>query len=240
MTARSLHILVVFVNRVLGLVNLKITRKIAVVESLVAGMERDVARKFFWMSVYSETKHLPGDIAEFGVAEGTGLVYWLNVKKQFSDGCRLWAFDSFKGFPAGTEGKDSPWFLALGNKAKPQYKKFTLPYVKENLRQAGFADQDFENEVTFVCGYIPQSLGNVNLKKIKLANLDLDLYQGTHDALNFVWPRMVKGGIVIFDEYDSEADLRKWPGSKRAVDEFCESTGAMLHRHFTGRVYLVK
>lgn len=108
------------------------------------------------------------------------------------------------------------------------------------LKISGNSDQEIDQNVVFVSGFIPESLTNVELEKIKLANLDLDLYQSTLDALTFVWPRMVKNGIVIFDEYDLGSDLEKWPGSKIAIDEFCEAHNLVLHKHFTGRVYLVK
>lgn len=233
------HIILVAINKALGLFNLRISRKPngSADKSYIAGMESSIARKFFWVSVYFETKSLEGSIAEFGVAAGTGLAFWLNLKRQFSDGCELWAFDSFQGFPAGTPEKDAGWFLDRG---KPIYGQFTVQYVKQFLKIAGHSDQEIDEKVVFVPGFIPESLRNLELKQIKLANLDLDLYQSTLDALNFVWPRMVENGIVIFDEYDVGSDLEKWPGSKIAVDEFCEAHNLVLNRHFTGRVYLVK
>ena len=35
-------------------------------------------------------------------------------------------------------------------------------------------------------------------------------------CLDFFYPRMVPGGIILFDEYNDPA----WPGANRAVDKF--------------------
>ena len=45
--------------------------------------------------------------------------------------------------------------------------------------------------------------------------VDMDTYQATRDAAEFFWPRMVQGGVIMFDDYD-------WipcAGVKMAVDE---------------------
>ncbi len=94
------HMILAAVNKALGLVDLHISRKSnrSSTKPLIAGMEGSIARKFFWVSVYFETKSLEGSIAEFGVANGRGLAFWLNLKKQFADGCKLWALFSFLKF----------------------------------------------------------------------------------------------------------------------------------------------
>jgi hypothetical protein len=44
----------------------------------------------------------------------------------------------------------------------------------------------------------------------------------------------------MLDEYDSSDDLRKWPGAKLAIDEFCRDNKLVLQRHLTDRVFLRK
>ena len=47
-----------------------------------------------------------------------------------------------------------------------------------------------------------------------------------------------KNGIIAFDEYQSEI---KWPGAKKAVDEFLLETGEkLIHSKIIDRYYLVK
>ena len=225
-------ILVQFVNRILGVFSLKIIRT----QSLIQGMDAEVQRKFLWTYAFLKTKNLPGDVAEFGVATGSGLAFWMHLNAAYKANKVIWAIDSFQGFPPGTKGKDSDWFNPLKRK---DFEQYSVEYVKSFLFNAGF-DKDKIQSIRFIEGFIPVSLEKTQLQKISLANLDMDLYQSTLDALKFVWPRLVDGGMVIFDEYDSEGDSRKWPGSKLAIDEFCAQQNISLTRHFTGRVYLTK
>jgi hypothetical protein len=46
--------------------------------------------------------------------------------------------------------------------------------------------------------------------------LDCDLYESYKTSLNFLWLNTIKGGIFYLDEYYS----LKFPGAKKAVDEF--------------------
>ncbi len=41
------------------------------------------------------------------------------------------------------------------------------------------------------------------------------MYQTTADALDFFWPRMVEGGIIVLDD----VDWPKCPGVNRALEE---------------------
>ena len=52
--------------------------------------------------------------------------------------------------------------------------------------------------------------------KILLANIDCDLYESYKLTLSYVWPRLVKKGIIYLDEYYS----LKFPGARIASNEF--------------------
>ena len=44
--------------------------------------------------------------------------------------------------------------------------------------------------------------------------LDTDWYESTQHELNHLFPRLVKGGVLIIDDYGT------WEGSRSAVDEY--------------------
>ena len=56
--------------------------------------------------------------------------------------------------------------------------------------------------------------------KIVLLNLDLDLYEPTRIALEHFVPRMVRGGIIIVDEYAVDT----FGGETKAIDEYFEKS----------------
>ena len=76
-------------------------------------------------------------------------------------------------------------------------------------------------------------------------HLDVDLYQSYKDCLEFFYPKLLKGGIVTFDEYTVDYELKKkkgwsFSGAKTAIDEFVEKNNLKLKHHSTGFKYIVK
>ena len=140
-------------------------------------MDAEVQRKFLWTYAFLKTKNLPGDVAEFGVATGSGLAFWMHLNAAYKANKVIWAIDSFQGFPLGTKGKDSDWFNPLKRK---DFEQYSVEYVKSFLFNAGF-DKDKIQSIRFIEGFIPVSLEKTQLQKISLANLDMDLYQSTLD-----------------------------------------------------------
>ena len=73
-------------------------------------------------------------------------------------------------------------------------------------------------------GYFPQSvIGDKNLENESFCfvSLDADLYKPILEGLKFFYPKMVKGGVIVIDDYYSQL----YSGVKKAVDEFCEEYG---------------
>ncbi len=52
--------------------------------------------------------------------------------------------------------------------------------------------------------------------RFSLIHFDCDLYRPTKIALEYLWPLVSKGGVVLFDEYS----IKEWPGETKAVDEY--------------------
>ena len=45
--------------------------------------------------------------------------------------------------------------------------------------------------------------------------MDADLHNPTRNGLEFFYPRMVQGGVLLVHDYNTD-----WPGLMKAVDEF--------------------
>ncbi len=76
--------------------------------------------------------------------------------------------------------------------------------------------------------------------RFSLVHFDCDLYRPTKAALECLWNRVTRGGIVIFDEYA----IADWPGESRAVDDFFSDKPEIRLRTFswtnTPGGYLIK
>jgi O-methyltransferase len=185
--------------------------------------------------LYNRISHLSGSIIEAGVAGGTGLCTFALLEDSRKLKRRVWGFDSFSGFPSGTSA-DSLNFQKSG---KIEYKDFSEDFVMEVLRSIPLSQEMLE-KIILCGGFMPQSFSQYDLGPVALLNVDVDLYQSTKDVLDYFWPLMESTGIVILDEYDSNDDAVKWPGAKKAIDEFCNSNLIKVQRSIGNRAFLLK
>ena len=146
---------------------------------------------------------IDGDVAECGVWRGRTLIAMGLYLKQAGSAKKLWGFDSFAGF----------------DEAVPHNFKNTSSDVVE-----GKALIFGLSNVTIVPGYFRESFKAVENRRFSFVHIDCDVYDSYVECLSFFYPRMAPGGVILFDEYDDP----DWPGAKRAVDEFCRSSGASV------------
>lgn len=70
-------------------------------------------------------------------------------------------------------------------------------------------------------GLFPATAEAVRDKQFCFAHIDVDLYSSTKAALAFIWPRLVRGGVIVLDDYKSF----RCKGATKAADEFAEKYG---------------
>jgi O-methyltransferase len=112
----------------------------------------------------------------------------------------LYLFDTFSGIPYKSD-KDN--FHEIGH-----FKETDIEFVKEFVGN--------KEKVHIYQGIFPGSGDVLVGKKIAIAHIDVDMYQSYKEALEFIYPLMSKGGIIIFDDYKVES----CQGATLAVDEF--------------------
>jgi hypothetical protein len=70
-------------------------------------------------------------------------------------------------------------------------------------------------------------------ERIALLRLDTDWYDSTRHELECLYPRLMRGGVLILDDYGH------WQGARQAADEYLARHGGklLLNRiDYTGRV----
>jgi hypothetical protein len=183
--------------------------------------------------LYQRVYDLPGDIVELGVYRGASLMAWANFMEIRNMGDRhkkVVGFDNFKGF--GTmdkkDGKEDPRVGKVSG-------GFNSETFEEQLRDAiSIFDEDrfipYKPRIHLVKGDIEKTIPEYVEKnpgmRISLLHFDADLYRPTLVALKHLWPLVVQGGIVAFDEYG----IPPWEGESRAVDEFFAGQKIKLKR----------
>ena len=90
-------------------------------------------------------------------------------------------------------------------------------------RQAMNAEKHIKhlNRIEFIKGDAVQTVPDFvkakgNGLRVALLNLDVDLYKPTKAALEHFVPSMVRGGIIVLDEYAVDT----FGGESKAVDEY--------------------
>jgi len=142
-----------------------------------------------------KTQKVPGDIAEVGVYKGGSAKIICSAKGDK----HLHLFDTFEGLPQ-VDDIDMVWPFYEG--------KFAASYdsVRKYIGN--------ENSVSFYKGIFPATSEPVKDKKFSMVNLDVDTYESTKQCLEFFYPRMSRGGIVLSHDYITA------PGVKKAFDDF--------------------
>jgi hypothetical protein len=69
-----------------------------------------------------------------------------------------------------------------------------------------------------------------------LLHVDVDLYKPTLQSLEFFWPRIAVGGVVVCDDYG----FTTCPGARRAMDNFLRAGEPASFELTTGQALAIK
>lgn len=169
------------------------------------------------------TADLPGDVVELGVYRGVSLMSWANFLEVRAMGDRakqVIGFDNWAGFRSFEEkdGATSPKFdKVVGGYDGGTFHEMLLDAIDifdgdrfiPHKPRIVLVDGDIEESVP---RYIAQNPG----LRISLLHIDCDLYRPTKVAMEHLWDRVVRGGVVVLDDYG----IRPWEGETTAVDEW--------------------
>lgn len=145
-----------------------------------------------YMSV-RRTKKIPGAIAEVGAYKGGSAKIICEAKGDKE----LYLFDTFEGLPDVGD---------IDIKFKRGQYNSLFEEVKAYLK-------DYPN-VFIYKGVFPATSGPIKDKKFSFVHLDVDIYESTKKSLEFFYPRMSPGGVIISHDYFSSVGVRK------AFDDF--------------------
>lgn len=154
----------------------------------------------------------PGPFVEVGVWQGGSAQRLYEVAQEQRRA--TWLFDTFTGIPFA----DPVDIHKVGDFNGVDLEAIRLAMPKANI----------------VKGIFPASLGP-RPDSIAFIHEDTDQYRSTRSVIVYLWPRLVPGGIILFDDYNTS----DCPGSRRAIDEAREWFGFEL-RPIRSKVYAVK
>lgn len=173
--------------------------------------------------LFDLTVEVPGDIAELGVFRGLGLLTWANLLEARAIGDRtkvVYGFDNWAGFTklAPEDGAPATEVDKVVGGYNPASSR------EEVLSAISIFDGDrfvpWKKRIELIDGQIEHTVPAFVTEnpgvRFSLVHFDCDLYEPTLAALEALWPRLSRGGVMLFDEYA----LKEWAGETKAVDEF--------------------
>lgn len=165
------------------------------------------------LELFRRVSGLAGEIVECGVFKGISLSRFVKFRSLFENSFskKIIAFDVFGEFPEAQYALDKErreLFVKEAGSRSIRKNKLIYIFKKLNLYQ----------NIELIEGNILETVPNYKKDnpqlRISLLHVDVDLYEPTKVCLREFYPSMVKGGIVILDDYGA------FPGANKAIEEY--------------------
>ena len=155
---------------------------------------------------------VPGDIVDAGTFKGISTIqmaHFLRIYQPHGK-AKVVSFDTFEAkFPKVREDE-----AADAERHSTLFEETAYAQIGEAIKRL-----DLASRVELIKGDITETLPRFLVERpgfrISLLHCDLDVYAATKSLLTAAWPRVVVGGVVVFDQYAVEG----W-GESDAADEF--------------------
>lgn len=167
-----------------------------------------------------------GNLCDIGCWKGLSTYQIASHIKRVRGKATLHVFDSFEGL-----SKVGTYDILNDKNNMDISERFigTLDTVKENLKEFDF--------IKYHKGWIPDKFSDVKDEVFSFVHIDVDLYQPTLDSLEFFYPRLIKNGIIVFDDYG----CCSFPGAKKAIDNYLGKPGGYFFIPLpSGLAFLIK
>ncbi len=178
-------------------------------------------RKWMVYQLVRLVQNVEGDTAECGVFTGASsyLICHSNQQNQTHQK-NHYMFDSYEGLSNPSELDGEHW------------SEGDLSFSMKDLEKTF---EEFENK-KFMKGWIPERFNEVRDRRFSFVHIDVDLHDPTFDSIEFFYPRMNKGGIIVCDDYM----FNTCPGATKAIDEFLDDKSEKMIALSGGGGFMIK
>jgi hypothetical protein len=185
-------------------------------------------------------KDSPGVYVECGVAAGAQVIAMAHGAPNKT----IYAFDSFEGIPLPSNMDDQ----MPGIKYFTEEERLQLPDPgKQKLETTGMTSVSLDD---FKDHCVKSGVGTRNIKPVKgwfeytvknwsrgeiisILRLDGDLYNSTYVCLKYLYPKLIKGGVLIIDDI-------QLPGCDKAVNKYFCSKKDIKLQFISNIAYIIK
>lgn len=170
-----------------------------------------------------ETAKLDGALIEVGVWKGSSGALIAKQAKLNEIKDKVYLCDTFTGVVKAGE-KDSSY--KGGEHADTSRKT-----VEELLNKLQL------DNTKILVGIFPEETSKlVNDKTFRFCHIDVDVYQSAKDIVEWLWPRLVIGGMIVFDDYG----FQTCDGVTRFVNEERSKKDRLIIHNLNGHAIMIK
>lgn len=180
--------------------------------------------------------NIAGDVVECGVWRGGSCMNMaLTFLHQGEQNRVIYMFDTYEGMtdPEAVDvdilGRSATRLLTTPAECESTKCVASLDLVQENMKSTGYSME----KIRFIKGDVAASIPTQAPHQIALLRLDTDWYASTKHELDYLYPRLTAGGILIIDDYGH------WGGAKKATDEYFAKVDPAVFMHridYSGRL----
>jgi hypothetical protein len=129
---------------------------------------------------------------------------------------QLYLYDTFDGMSEPTKAdvsyddQNAENLLNKHKKDNPVWAYSTLETVEQTMSLSGYP----KSQIHYIKGKVEDTIPSSLPGKIALLRLDTDWYESTKHELIHLFPKLIRGGVLIIDDYGF------WKGARKAVEEY--------------------
>jgi O-methyltransferase len=177
-----------------------------------------------WRLVEQSAKLETGALIEIGVWRGGTAALIAIQARDLRLNDKTYACDTFSGVVKA--GEEDPYYNG-GEHADTSRRSV----------EALFYDTLQLDNIEILGGIFPEETGGkVENLKFRFCHIDVDVYLSTKDVTEWIWERLVPGGIVVYDDYGSDTT----PGVARYVDTQLPLRDRTVLHNLNGHAIVIK
>ena len=162
---------------------------------------------------------LQGNIIECGSSRCGASIIMANYLRSKDIHKTIYACDSFEGFDLAELARER--MVGLTVAVDQAFTSTSYEYVKRKITKLGL-----EDTIVPIKGFFETTLPHLKFS-VCFALIDCDLRDSTIFCAETIWPNLVSGGGIVFDDYKNDY----WKGARYGVDQFVSNYKDHISEH---------
>ena len=184
----------------------------------------DMFRCWELWHLVGQTAKLSGSFIEVGVWRGGTGALIASAAEKNGIAAPVYLCDTFRGVvKAGIH--DSAY-------KGGEHADTSIPTVEALMKSLGLTNYQIME------GIFPEATSHLlpENERFRLCHIDVDVYDSARDIVDWVWNRLVPGGLVVYDDYG----LELCPGITRLVNEQMDMSDRLIFHNLNGHAVVMK